>query len=851
MNLDVNQYDLNELFRFDLLKNILTNITNEQKKLSEDIESLKESNKNRDEKIAKIEKMSILKQLGLEEELNEDDNKNVVDIKNIENKNNKTFLQSKEELNEKINNADNKNINNNNEENQNDSSKTKDIKTINNSNEEEANIRKNNIKNKIKGISLSKHNNNEQLSKNSVLLFMREIHSLEEKINNLENKLMMKFKYQYKKIEEDSEKNILSISEEYKMIYEKLEQQINELLKNKEEQNRKLENCLLKCDSIDIYNLLKDNGDGTIDATKLMVNTLEEKVFKKIGFIEERYKKESEDVIKLIKSDERNSINIDKMQKNMVDLKYNELSQIREIFKQNLNERDMKIQEIKNSMNDQEMDFSQKMNELENNLIGILNEKEDIINKNIENINKVEDNLTKIENEINKSNIKQNNIIQELTNDFDRKINIYKNKINNIENIIKSISDSFNPKEIKEDINEIKSDLKEKITKEYLKELYNLNLNNTEDINNTRKTILTLQEEIRKVTSDVDNIAPKVNSFMNYIIQKKQKKKESKKTEIDFEQFVLKQKYEEGKNYFTRKIDNIFIEIESMRRDFEDIKIEQNFFEKKEVVLKIEEDFHSLLEENKSKIQKNKNELHKQIRGLEIEIKSLWAEFKKRESADSWILAKQPIKCFNCATCDNDIKIESQKEEYIPWNKILPNNRSYRIGKGFSHMLEKMSSDLINNLDENSESKDNTIGNSDKNVKNVSNNNVVNSSVQIDENKFNINDKNNHMFDNIAQIERSGSQSQMNFPRAKNSRIINSVRVRLPQVVDMAKKKAIFETFKNINSLSDREKVIINGYLPKNQSFIDSPKIIKIKKKEKENSKKISFIPPSKEGLFQ
>ena len=69
MNIDINQYDLSELFRFDLLKNILQNITTEQKKLSEEINELKLSNKVRDEKINGFEKFNNLKFLGLEDEL--------------------------------------------------------------------------------------------------------------------------------------------------------------------------------------------------------------------------------------------------------------------------------------------------------------------------------------------------------------------------------------------------------------------------------------------------------------------------------------------------------------------------------------------------------------------------------------------------------------------------------------------------------------------------------------------------------------------------------------------------------------------------------------------------------------
>ena len=66
--------------------------------------------------------------------------------------------------------------------------------------------------------------------------------------------------------------------------------------------------------------------------------------------------------------------------------------------------------------------------------------------------------------------------------------------------------------------------------------------------------------------------------------------------------------------------------------------------------------------------------------------------------------------------------------------------------------------------------------------------------------------------------------------------------MRLAQVVDMAKKKAIFDTFKNISL--ERDKLTINEYSLKNQPRISSPKILKIKKKTIEQN--ISSVQPSK-----
>ena len=165
--------------------------------------------------------------------------------------------------------------------------------------------------------------------------------------------------------------------------------------------------------------------------------------------------------------------------------------------------------------------------------MGIFDEKEEIIlNKNNENIIEIQNKLNKLENELGNLDNNQPNFIQDLQNDINRKISVLKNQTNNIETTLKTINDSFDPRDLRDDIDTIKNILAEKITKNHLKELYNLNLNNVEDISNTRKTIATLQEEIRKVTTDIDMITPKVNSFMAYLITKKNKKKESKKKKL-------------------------------------------------------------------------------------------------------------------------------------------------------------------------------------------------------------------------------------------------------------------------------------------------------------------------------
>ena len=819
MNIDINQYDLSELFQFDLLKNILVNITTEQKKLRDEINKLKLAKKSDNDNINDDQNRNIDNIYGLEYELNKDNDELNKIINDEKNKN----IKGNDTNDNKLNiNEINKDININ-----------KENKIENIQKEKESN--KNNIKGKMPIKSSDKLN---KASQNSILFFIKETKNLDEKINNLENKLTKDFESQIKKIETESKENIKSLLEENKSTYNKLDEQLNALMKNNEEQNKKIESCILKYDSIDIYNVLKNTSNNKLDSINSMVTALEEKVFKKLDYIEDKHNEDFGRFTKLLESNENNSMKLEKLQKNIVDIKYNDLTEIREYLKKNLKENEKKIIDLLNSLNKKERDLSSKMDNIEKNILVILEEKQSALNKNKETMDEFQDNLIDIQNKFEEFCQNQNDINKKISNDIQEKINLFKNKLNSVETKIKQIDYTNEIKQFDKDMKEINNTLKEKITYDNLNDLYKLQSNDAEDINNIQRNILTIQENIKKCVLNYETMGPKVDAFIEYLISKKNKKK-PKKEVIDLTQLITKETFDEILKNLTRRIDSIFIEIDSYKRNLDDIKLEQNQYERKDVIIKMEEQIHSEIDKNRNKIQKNRNELNKQLRGIEVDIKSIWNELKKKESADSWILAKHPMKCFNCASCNNDIKIEPQKEEYIPWNRILPSTRSYRQGKGYSHVLEKMSNDFINNNDEKNESKEKVTLNQDKDIKNSSTNNI-NSSTQLEETKINnSNDTNINIIENFGIIERSSSQPKLPLKKGRNQKGIINEKMQLPQVVDMARKKAIFDTFKNISSCSDKDRIKINEYLIKNVLRINSPKVVKIKKKN--TGKNLSF----------
>jgi len=812
MNIDNNQYDLSELFQFDLLKNILLNITTEQKKLRDELNELKSANKNGNEN-------NIYKLYGLEYELNKNsDELNNEKNKNIKGNNDNNKLNI-EEINKDIN---NKNIRDENIE-------------IENDNE----YAKKNLKDKLSNNYSDKINN---ASKDTYLFFIKETQTLAEKINNLENKLTSDFENMINKIETETKKNMNSLIEENKSKYEKLDEQLNNIMRNNAEQDKKIESCILKYNSIDIFNALKDTKDGSnIDATKAMIKILEEKVFQKFQFIEDQNKEFFENITKLIKSNDNNNMQLEKFQKSINDIKYIEIVQVKEHFRKNLTKFERKNEDIINLLSKIEKGLSTKIFNTEKNILEIFEEKDKILNNNKETMNEFQNNLIDIQNELDKFKKKQDEINKDITKDIEEKFNMHSKNLNSIETKLKQIDFTYEVKQFDKDIKEIKNSLKEKITYDNLNDLYKLQANDAEDISNIRKNFLSLQDDIKKCIINYEKMSPKVDAFIEYLIDKKNRKK-PKKDNIDINQIVTKDDYEETVKLFTRKIESIFMEIDSFKRNLDDIKLEQNLYEKKDMIIKINEQIHNDIEDNKLKIQKNRNELYKHIKTIEIDIKSLWNELKKKESSDSWLLAKNPIKCFNCASCNNDIKVDSPKEEYIHWKRILPTNRSYNQGKGYSHILEKMSNGLINNNDEKNDSKID-ISNQDKDIKNNSTYNI-NNSTQIEETKMiNSSDNNISILKNIGLFERNNSQPKLTIKKGRNQKSINNEKMQLPQVVDMARRKAIIDTFKNISSCTDKDKITMNEYLIKNVLRITSPKNSQIKKKENGS---ISFIQSSK-----
>jgi len=828
-------FDLNTLFQFDLLREVLLNLAEFQNDIQSEIMALKKNDKIQDMRLSRLEEKHDIKFDPSEFNINIINLDKSSDL-GASTENNKNTEKDLEEKRKK-------------EEN--------DIFASNEKDDDEEEKKEKKMKNKYDNLLKDKANNmaansssnisnqasSSPVNQDIIRNMMKSIRENSEKIANLESQLNKDFERQIKKSKEDLKRDFIGQLSEFKGKNKILDKRINDLEQKNSEQDKLIEDLTVKCSNIDVFNMFQDTGDGTVDMAKVLVKSLEEKVFKKFELVDLRYKQEMNEVIKLKKAMENMQPVIEKYERE-INYSKEEIQKIKEdinSLRELINE---KKNETSNYLNEDEINLKIEdlKKELENMIKNSQNELDNKILECIKNIKNIGEGANQ--------NISNNLYNDETINNLEKKIIDLRKKTNDLDNSFKLYMKNSEIDEIKKNIKDIRFDVDQKITKDSLKELYNLHLSDVDEINDLREHISTIFDDLRKNIRSTTTLTNKVESIVGNMVSSKEPKPSVQKQIIDFTKYVENSKLSEVVKNLNMKIEDIYGEIESLRRDLTDLQIDCKDFEKKERVNRLEEDIYKNLNDSKSVLQKNKNEIYKNIKALEVQMKSLDDEIKLKQDADSWILAKRPLKCFNCASCEahiKNVKNENPTDEYISWNKYPQQNEksTNRFGRGFSHMLQMMTYDLINNLDNNTNNSNNNSKsnkeqyipisedfspstNKTNNVSNDQNNKMNNSQVIDNNNKY-------ATIAKIAQIERSTSNIMNRLNKretGKSSVPKNTGKLKLPKMEN--KKIRNEESLPYIddekNNINSNDSINYNEKVPSNNP--DSPRIIKITKKK-------------------
>ena len=283
------------------------------------------------------------------------------------------------------------------------------------------------------------------------------------------------------------------------------------------------------------------------------------------------------------------------------------------------------------------------------------------------------------------------------------KIKEIASKISDIELSIKKIPNQLGIEQIKLDISALKSairncalinDLKESKEKEediqkqlnFLKEQFEDFISNNadhEDLQNVKRKMELLNSKVHELDENYQLLSNKlnINSKNKTSVTSNDKYLETQIFD-NFKSQIIKEFSSVNDNFthLRRLVDNI---LESLKNkpSYRDIKALEE-----ELNLKYEE-----LKVASNKKFAERIETTKNFKYLDTQIKNILQIYiKKEKRSENWLLAKKPITNL-CASCEAYIGELKDNNSYQPWNKYPlkdPGDKAYRLGNGFSKMLQ-------------------------------------------------------------------------------------------------------------------------------------------------------------------
>ena len=465
----------------------------------------------------------------------------------------------------------------------------------------------------------------------------------------------------------------------------------------------KIKNLELKTQDFSIAELFKGVGSESVgvagDLSIEIIKSLEKKFDSKMKLNDE----------KILKLDENNF----KLTRQLQNVKNSH-----DLIKRNIDNIKINIEDLnnKNENLDKKLDlnYDELVEKIENkakNLQKLINETFDHFNKtsiSIENkSNQSENSVTKNDGKAIGKNKNEN--INNLLNKNKKFLDSIE-KIKEIEENVKNIPNTLGIEHIKSDIQGIKSGITNYCTMNDYKELKDkaddiqkqikYNKEQFEDFINDKTDHEEIQTTKRKLelcinkTHELESVLIELIKKMDQNVSKNQETtlKNSKFLELkifdDFKSQIIKEFTNINDNFSkSRKLSEDILESLKNRTSFKDLKVLEDV-----VLGKIEE-----LKISSSKKFADHYDTSKTFKYLEQQIKYITQVFvKKMEKGDNnWLLAKKPINTV-CASCESYIGELKDTGTYIPWNKYPnkdPNDKLYRLGNGFSKMLQMIQID--------------------------------------------------------------------------------------------------------------------------------------------------------------
>ena len=632
---------------------------------------------------------------------------NINEMNNIKEQNSKNVLENSEENQDKIDNDNNLlNQNNNDEDNNNDLlNQNNDDNNNNNVQIKSTTNTKSIITNKYIIESDNKYLPRDKTSPELLSMLFKKYSDLEKKVNNFMSKNELS---KLKTLLNDNSSKIENIEKNNNDFNNNLSEMDNKL----SEMKRSYDEIKVKVEDFNIYELFKDNGDGNLDASKILIQALENKVFKKFGMVDERMKKNETDIFNL----KNNITNYD----NLIESIKRENEKLKKLFE----EYDKNYNEDKENNNKNFEDINNNIENLYKKLSDFDSNKNNI---NVDNNNINNEKISEMENKFNEKlnemlvkNSENSNNNPEATNEINNLLNDLNKRINMLEKSLKISMSNFT--DSKNTIEFLKSEIENKINKNDFLDLSNkvksidlFTKDSSFKLESTSDEIEKLNGEIAMLTRKFEYISGQINSISNKDISSSSNNK-NKQPIFDITKFIDVPRFNENNKLIFNKIDNNKLLIEDLQRNIEEILYRLKHTPTEVDLKTLSQNLSKNLDDLKvfcSKRFIDKLDYNKTIRLLETNIKTVTESYnKKMEGGDNWLLAKKPM--YQCASCERVLTdLKQNPEEFIPWKKIQKDD-NYRMGHGFSRMLQMVNTDILKVAEINRENKKGYISDEEK-----------------------------------------------------------------------------------------------------------------------------------------
>ena len=495
-----------------------------------------------------------------------------------------------------------------------------------------------------------------------------------------------------------------NMDKKYEIKMADVEANIKSLIKKENMYDKSLNDIRLKLKDFNVLEIFKSIGNNTENGQNnnillSLIDNLDKNFNSKIKITEEKMSKIDEANFKMIK-DVQN------------------IKNAQDFNNRNIENNKKTIEEIYIKLKDIEKTISNDINIISNQNINTENiPTNNNINlsetKKSENKSKFSEKNVKKEADKNNSIIINEDIKEEINKNIDEKMKEIIKRIIDIEKSFKFLPNQEWVEDIKKEINHIKentnkfalnSDLNESNNKseemrkeiKMLREQYEDLSNNqvlNEDIQSLKRKLELFNNKIQEIEEYCENLENKLTSNINskILINESNKKLLEIKIFEEFKSQIIKEFTNVNDNFtHLRKLVDDILNTLKNKSSYKDLKSLED-----EIIIKLED-----LRLSSAKKFAERVETIKNFKYLDQQIKHITQVYiKKLDKSENWLIAKKPINSNICASCESYIGDLKDNSPYVPWNKYPlrdQGDKIYRLGNGFSKMLQMIQVDENN-----------------------------------------------------------------------------------------------------------------------------------------------------------